>query len=101
MAPLKANTLISFILLFVLLMLPDEALSQRRRNRGVEGGRENFNPPTALNTDTLGTDSVKTDSLVVAKPAKKQPLDAPVIYSANDSIVLRKEDMHIFMGMGR
>ena len=101
MAPLKANTLISFILLFVLLMLPDEALSQRRRNRGVEGGRENFNPPTVLNTDSLGTDSVKTDSLVVAKPAKKQPLDAPVIYSANDSIVFEEGGYAHLYGDGK
>ena len=101
MTPLKANTLISFILLFVLLMLPDEALSQRRRNRGVEGGRENFNPPTVLNTDSLGTDSVKTDSLVVAKPAKKQPLDAPVIYSANDSIVFEEGGYAHLYGDGK
>ena len=101
MAPLKANTLISFILLFVLLMLSDEALSQRRRNRGVEGGRENFNPPTVLNTDSLGTDSVKTDSLVVAKPAKKQPLDAPVIYSANDSIVFEEGGYAHLYGDGK
>ena len=89
MTPLKANTLISFILLFVLLVLPDEAMSQRRRNRGVEGGVETFNPPAALNADSLTTDSVRTDS-VVAKPIKKQPLDAPVIYSANDSIVFEE-----------
>jgi hypothetical protein bfra3_19041 len=82
-------------------MLPDEALSQRRRNRGVEGGRENFNPPTVLNTDFLGTDSVKTDSLVVAKPAKKQPLDAPVIYSANDSIVFEEGGYAHLYGDGK
>ena len=100
MTPLKANTLISFILLFVLLVLPDEAMSQRRRNRGVEGGVETFNPPAALNADSLTTDSVRTDS-VVAKPIKKQPLDAPVIYSANDSIVFEEGGYAHLYGDGK
>ncbi|WP_278777584.1 putative LPS assembly protein LptD [Bacteroides nordii] len=100
MTPLKANTLISFILLFVLLVLPDEAMSQRRRNRGVEGGVETFNSPAALNADSLTTDSVRTDSVVV-KPIKKQPLDAPVIYSANDSIVFEEGGYAHLYGDGK
>lgn len=100
MTPLKANTLISFILLFVLLVLPDEAMSQRRRNKGVEGGVEAFNPPATLNTDSLTTDSVRIDSVVV-KPIKKQPLDAPVIYSANDSIVFEEGGYAHLYGDGK
>ena len=46
MTPLKANTLISIILLFILLMFSDDAMSQRRRDR--EAGREDMNPPKPI-----------------------------------------------------
>lgn len=84
MTPLKSNILISFILLFVLLVLPNEATpQQRRRSREV---RENT-PPATLSADTLKADTTKTDSLTLTPAKKKQPLGAPVVYSANDSIV--------------
>lgn len=98
MTPLKANTLISFILLFVLLLLPEEAMSQRRRNREV---KENI-APSSLRGDTLKTDTVSTDSLAVAPPAKKkQPLDAPVIYEASDSIVFTQGGFAHLYGNGK
>ena len=45
MTPLKANTFISFILLFVLLLLSGGAASQRRRTKVA--------PPNVQRTDTL------------------------------------------------
>jgi len=45
MTPLKANTFISFILLFVLLLLSGGAASQRRRAKVA--------PPNIQRTDTL------------------------------------------------
>ena len=84
MAPLKANTFISFILLSVLLLLSGEAVSQRR-GKGML-------PPAGQRTDslrvgdTLLADSVRQDTTAVAAP-KKQALDAPVAYEASDSIV--------------
>ena len=81
MTPLKANTIISTILLFVVLLtLPLDAAAQRRRDREL-GGQENFNLPT----DTLFTDSLNsiTPTAPVEVPAPKpSALDAPVIYSA-------------------
>ncbi|WP_455593269.1 putative LPS assembly protein LptD [Bacteroides sp.] len=97
MTPLKANTLISIILLFVLLMLPDEAMSQRRRAREV---RENM-PPVALRNDSLKADTTKTDSLTLTPAKKKQPLDAPVVYSANDSIVFTEGGYAHLYGDGK
>ena len=44
MTPLKANTIISSILLLILLMLPYEAMAQRRRVRGVERAGGLFTP---------------------------------------------------------
>ena len=58
MAPLKAKILISFILLIVLLMLPDEAVSQRRR-RGM------ITSNTAQKDSLQGNDSLKADTVTV------------------------------------
>lgn len=94
MASLKANTYISFILLFVLLMLPYDATSQRRR-RGVAA-------TDSLKTDSLKADTVRTDSLSLAPNAKKpQALNAPVIYSANDSIVFTEGGYAHLYGDGK
>ena len=112
MTPLKANTFISFILLFVLLFLSGEAVSQRRRGGIV--------PPENLQADTLRSDLVgkksmrarsrvngisQTDSLEVDSVAvpekKKQPLDAPVTYEANDSIVFAQGGYAHLYGQGK
>lgn len=112
MTPLKANTFISFILLFVLLLLSGEALSQRRR-RGIA-------PPENQRTDTLRNDSLgdgtmrslrtgrgtlQNDTLridTVAGPVqKKQALDAPVTYEANDSIVFTQGGYAHLYGQGK
>lgn len=92
MTPLKANTFISFILLFVLLLLSGEAASQRRR-RGVV-------PPERLQTDSLRRDSLQVDTLAVTGK-KKQPLDAPVTYEANDSIVFAQGGYAHLYGQGK
>ncbi len=112
MTPLKANTFISFILLFVLLFLSGEAVSQRRRGGIV--------PPESVQADTLRSDLVgkksmrarsrvngisQTDSLEVDSVAvpekKKQPLDAPVTYEANDSIVFAQGGYAHLYGQGK
>lgn len=97
MAPLKENTLISLILLFVLLLLPDDAMSQRRRNREV---RENL-PPATMTADTLKADTMKTDTLNLQPAKKKEPLSAPVVYSANDSIVFTEGGYAHLYGDGK
>lgn len=74
MTSLKAKILTSFILLFVLLFLPDKAASQRPRRRvtGSDAAQKDSLPrtPTAK-SDTLRIDSVTPFS-------KKQPLEAPL-----------------------
>ena len=96
MTPLKANTFISFILLFVLLLLPDEAASQRR-GRGVTPAN---NPTDSLQRgDTLSGDSLWHDT--IAAPPKKEALDAPVAYEANDSIVFTQAGFANLYGQGK
>ena len=98
MAPLKANTFISFILLSVLLLLSGEAVSQRR-GKGML-------PPAGQRTDslrvgdTLLADSVRQDTTAVVAP-KKQALDAPVAYEASDSIVFTQGGFAHLYGDGK
>lgn len=117
MTPLKANTFISFILLFVLLLLSGEAASQRRK-RGA-GLPEHQRADTlrgdvpegrgALrgsgNGDTLQMTPVQNDTLLLdtvgTSGKKKQPLDAPVTYEANDSIVFSQGGYAHLYGQGK
>ncbi len=89
MTPLKLKIIISFLLLTVFLLLPDSATAQRRR-RGN-------NPVPA---DTLVTDTTAMDSITV-QAKKKQPLDAPVVYEANDSIVFTQGGYAHLYGDGK
>ena len=91
MAPLK--------LLIVLLMLPDEATSQRRR-RGM------ITSNTAQKDSLQGSDSLKADTVTVhidsiAPVKKKQPLDAPVVYESNDSTVFTLGGSATLYGSGK
>ena len=98
MAPLRAKIIISFILLIVLLMLPDEATSQRRI-RGMIAS--NTAQTDSLNRkDSLGADTVvvRVDSVA---PTKKQPLDAPVIYESNDSTTFTLGGAATLYGSGK
>lgn len=112
MTPLKANTSISFILLFVLLLLSGEAISQRRR-RGVvppdkqqtdtlrgDSLGENILSSRKGRRDTLRNDSLRMDTLGTSAK-KKQPLDAPVTYEANDSIVFAQGGYAHLYGQGK
>ena len=98
MAPLKANIVISFILLLVLLIFSGEAVSQRR-------GRRMLPPPgeqrdSLQRFDTLLNDSLANDTLGVA-PKKKEGLDAPVSYEANDSLVFTQDGYAHLYGDGK
>ncbi|MBP6066434.1 putative LPS assembly protein LptD [Bacteroides sp.] len=93
MTPLKTNTFISFIVLFVLLMIPDEAVAQGRRSREAVANSL---------ADTLKADTLRADTLALTpQTKKKQPLDAPVIYSANDSIVFTEGGYAHLYGDGK
>lgn len=93
MTPLKANSFIAFILLFVLLLLSDGALSQRRRERVASSGKQRI--------DSLHIgDSLQRDTMPVPPP-KKTELDAPVTYEANDSIVFTQSGFAHLYGQGK
>ena len=74
----KLHRILPFVVLAALLMLCIDTDAQRARNR--RGERND-----TIRVDSLGTDTVALDTLGGKK--KKEPLDAPVIYEATDSIV--------------
>lgn len=109
---LKANIFISFILSFVLLLISVGAVSQHRSGelspislagKGVDGTfRGNLLYGDSLKNDTLkksSPDTLKNDTLVM--PKKKQALEAPVVYEANDSIVFAQGGFAHLYGQGK
>ena len=85
---LKTRITISLLLMGFFLLLPDWASAQRR-------GRVPVAP-----ADSVAADSLVHDSLAVV-PKKKQPLDAPVVYEANDSIVFTQGGYAHLYGQGK
>ena len=81
----KLHRLIPFLLLAACLMLSVDSGAQRARNRR-QGGKDVVKKDS-LTTDTLAIDSVGGK--------KKDALDAPVVYEANDSTIF--EDGFAFL----
>ena len=82
----KLHRIIPFLLLAIALMLSVDSGAQRARNR-----RRGIND--TLRVDTLGADTLALDSV---GGKKKEPLDAPVVYEANDSIVFMDGLVHLY-----
>ncbi|KAA6311170.1 LPS-assembly protein LptD, partial [termite gut metagenome] len=88
---LSSRVYIPFLFVFVLLLFSNKMMSQQQREI----------VPVPTEGDTLRSDSLLTDSLTSVAPAKKQPLNAPVIYEANDSIVFTKDGYAHLYGQGK
>ncbi|ERI88704.1 hypothetical protein HMPREF1981_00349 [Bacteroides pyogenes F0041] len=97
MTSLKAKILTSFILLFVLLFLPDKAASQRPRRRVT--GSDAAQKDSLSRTPTAKSDTLRIDS--VTPFSKKQPLEAPVIYESTDSMVFTLGGTATLYGSGK
>lgn len=97
MTSLKAKILTSFILLFVLLFLPDKAASQRPRRRVT--GSDAAQKDSLSRTPTAKSDTLRIDS--VTSFSKKQPLEAPVIYESTDSMVFTLGGTATLYGSGK
>ncbi len=89
MTPLKINFIILFLLLTVFLLFTESAMAQRRSQRAT------------VPTDTITVDSMAVDSMSVAEPRRSQPLDAPVVYEATDSIVFTADGYAHLFGQGK
>ena len=87
----KLHRIIPFLILVSCLMccLHTEAQRARNRRRGIID---------TVRVDTLGTDSVSLDTIT---GKKKQPLDAPVTFEANDSIVFTEGGFAHLYGEGK
>lgn len=73
------------------------AEAQRVRGKRMRGGEKT----DSLHRDSLALDSLGIDSLAADTTKKKEPLDAPVIYEASDSIVFTKEGYAHLYGEGK
>ena len=73
------------------------AEAQRVRGKRMRGGEKT----DSLHRDSVALDSLGMDSLAVDTTKKKEPLDAPVIYEASDSIVFTKEGYAHLYGEGK
>ena len=73
------------------------AEAQRVRGKRMRGGERT----DSLHRDSLALDSLGMDSLAADTTKKKEPLDAPVIYEASDSIVFTKEGYAHLYGEGK
>jgi len=73
------------------------AEAQRVKGKRMRGGEKT----DSLHRDSLALDSLGMDSLAADTTKKKEPLDAPVIYEASDSIVFTKEGYAHLYGEGK
>ncbi len=73
------------------------AEAQRVRGKRMRGGEKT----DSLHRDSLALDSLGMDSMAADTTKKKEPLDAPVIYEASDSIVFTKEGYAHLYGEGK
>lgn len=73
------------------------AEAQRVRGKRMRGGEK----IDSLHRDSVALDSLGMDSLAVDTTKKKEPLDAPVIYEASDSIVFTKDGYAHLYGEGK
>lgn len=86
------------------------AETQRVRGKRSRGNRTELRTDSlaadslkndSLTVDSLGLDSIGADSLALDTTPKKEPLDAPVIYEAADSIVFTKGGFAHLYGDGK
>lgn len=77
------------------------AEAQRVRGKRMRGGDRNSVTADSLQRDSLAMDSLGIDTLAADTAKKKEPLDAPVIYEANDSIVFTKGGYAHLYGEGK
>ena len=92
MTSFKRTTYI-FISLFVLGFLSTfYAEAQRVKGRKSKQVNTSVSKSDSSEVDSLAADSLATDSV-----EKKEPIDAPVVYEASDSIVFTKDGMvHLY-----
>lgn len=77
------------------------AEAQRVRGKRMRGGDRNSVTADSLQRDSLAMDSLGIDTLTADTAKKKEPLDAPVIYEASDSIVFTKGGYAHLYGEGK
>jgi len=87
---LKVKIFISFLLVLWIAAFSGEAQAQRRRVGNVP-------PPVSRDTTLVRTDTIAVDTVV----KKKDKLEAPVTYEANDSVTFTQSGFAHLYGQGK
>ena len=95
MTSLRKSTYLFFLLIVITLGFSVYAEAQRPRRPA--SGRTKAGVADTLQKDSVPADSVATDSVAV----KKQAIDAPIQYEANDSIVFTQGGYAHLFGQGK
>ena len=95
MTSLRKSTYLFFLLIVITLGFSVYAEAQRPRR--AASGRGRARVVDSLQRDSIPADSVVTDSVA----GKKQPIDAPIQYEANDSIVFTQGGYAHLFGQGK
>ena len=95
MTSLRKSTYLFFLLIVITLGFSVYAEAQRPRR--AASGRGRTRVVDSLQRDSIPADSVATDSVA----GKKQPIDAPIQYEANDSIVFTQGGYAHLFGQGK
>lgn len=111
MSSIKRTTYLLITLFLLGFFCSFYAEAQRVKNRrlrrpgegiaAVDSSRTDSLHLDSLILDSLVLDSLAADSLVMDTAKEKEPLDAPVIYEATDSIVFTKEGFAYLYGEGK
>ncbi len=110
MVPIQRKIITSFFLILLLLLLPEEIVAQQEDSpssvvadsliiREVAKGDS-----ISISSDSIGvevSDTLSVDSLTLVEEPKKEALDAPVFYEANDSIVFTQDGYAHLYGDGK
>ena len=100
MTSFKKTTYLLLFLFFVGCIFSAYAETQRVRGKRLRGNSTEVRTDS-LTADSLSLDSVGVDSLAADTTSKKEPLDAPVVYEAADSIVFTKGGFAHLYGEGK
>lgn len=109
MVPLRRKIITSFFLILSFLLLPDDSMAQQGAVLNslatdsliIQEVAEEDSMAIPSDSMVLVSDTLAVDSLTLTDEPKKEPLDAPVYYEANDSIVFTQDGFAHLYGDGK
>ncbi len=110
MVPIRRKIITSFFLILLLLLFPKDAVAQQGTLPSSVAADSLIIPEVAIedsismspdSIEFVVSDTLSVDSLTLVEEPKKEALDAPVFYEANDSIVFTQDGYAHLYGDGK